>query len=100
MGSNRDESSLLGPLLLVIFRQRITAPDSHAGLAHLAASIDRDASVDEWRTAVADALAAGYLHDPVRLPAGALQCHWHLELTAKGVEAARRLQSAKGDVSC
>jgi hypothetical protein len=94
-----DASPLIGPLLLVIFRQRIIAPDSEAGLASLAASTDRDASVDEWRAAVAGALAAGYIHDPVRLLAGALQCHWHLELTPKGVETARRLRSATGDAS-
>lgn len=88
-----DASPLLGPLLMVIFRQRITAPDSDSGLAHLAASSDREASVDDWRMAVAEALAGGYVHDPVRLPAGALQCHWHLELTPRGVEAARRLQA-------
>ncbi len=88
---------LLGPLLMVIFRQRVTAPDSDSGLAHLAASSDREGSVDEWRTAVADALAGGYVHDPVRLPAGALQCHWHLELTPRGVEAARRLRAVRGD---
>jgi hypothetical protein len=99
MKSDLDASPLLGPLLLVIFRQRITEPDSDAGVARLAASTDRDAGVDEWRTAVADALAAGYIHDPVRLLAGALQCHWHLELTPKGVETVRRLRSAKGDVA-
>lgn len=76
---------------MVIFRQRITAPDSDSGLVQLAASSDREASVDDWRMAVADALARGYVHDPVRLPAGALQCHWHLELTPKGAETARRL---------
>jgi hypothetical protein len=54
----------------VTFRQRIVAPDSDAGLAHLGASADRVASADEWRTAVEDALAAGYIHDPfVCLPA-------------------------------
>ncbi len=99
MSRDLNESPLLGPLLLVIFRQRITTPDGDAGLAHLAASSDREASVEEWRTAVGDALAAGYVHDPVRLPAGALQCHWHLELTPEGVEVARRLRSAKGDFS-
>ena len=88
-----DASPLLGLLLMVIFRQRVTAPDSDSGLAHLAASSDREASVDDWRAAVAEALARGYVHDPVRLVAGALQCHWHLELTPKGVEAARRLQA-------
>jgi hypothetical protein len=98
MSSDLKASPLLGPLLLLVFRRRITAPDSDAGLAHLATSADREASVDDWRMAVADALAAGYVHDPVRLVAGALQCHWHLELTSKGVEAAQRLQCAKEDV--
>jgi hypothetical protein len=97
--SDPGASPLLGLLLQLVFRQRITAPDGDAGLADLAAGIDRGASVDQWRTAVADALASGYVHDPVRLTAGALQCHWHLELTPKGVEAARRLQPAKGDVA-
>lgn len=99
MSADLATSPLLRPLLLTIFCQRITAPDSDAGLAHLAASADREASVHEWRTAVADALAARYIHDPVRLPAGALQCHWHLELTPNGVETARRLRSATGEVS-
>jgi hypothetical protein len=99
MNSDLDASPLLGTLLLVIFRQRITAPDSDAGLAHLAASAGGDPLEEDWRAAVADALAAGYVHDPVRLPAGALQCHWHLELTPKGVETALRLQAVKGDVS-
>ncbi|MDQ2762420.1 MAG: hypothetical protein M3Y22_02660 [Pseudomonadota bacterium] len=99
MSSALDASPLLGPLLMVIFRQRITAPDIDSGLAHLAASSDREASVDDWRTAVADAVAGGYIHDPVRLPAGALQCHWHLELTPKGVETARSLQAASGNAS-
>jgi hypothetical protein len=97
MSPNLDPSTLLGPLLLVIFRKRITAPDGDAGLARLAASSDREAGVDDWRAAVADALAAGYIHDPVRLPAGALQCHWHLELTPKGVDTARHLRSARED---
>lgn len=83
----------------MIFRQSISAPDSDTGLVHLAASTRGEASVDDWRMAVADALAAGYLHDPVRLLAGALQCCWHLELTPEGGDLARRLQSKIGDVS-
>jgi benzoylformate decarboxylase len=70
MSSDLDASPLLGLLLLVIFRQSITAPDSDAGLAHLAASTDRDPTADEWRMAVADALAAGYVHDPLVVTAG------------------------------
>ncbi len=38
MSSDLDVSPLLGPLLLVIFHQRVIAPDSDAGLADLAAS--------------------------------------------------------------
>ena len=41
--------------------------------------------------AVADCLRAGLIREPIRLPEGALQCHWHLELTPKGVAAARAL---------
>lgn len=99
MSNILDESTLFESLLLLIFRLRITAPDGDSGLAHLAASTHCEGSVDDWRSAVSTALAAGYVHDPVRLPAGALQCHWHLELTPKGVETARRLQAVKGDLS-
>jgi hypothetical protein len=31
------------------------------------------------------------IQEPIRLPEGALQCHWHLELTPKGVQVARAL---------
>lgn len=99
MKNDLDASPLLGPLLVVIFRQRITAADSDAGLAQLAAITVRHASVDEWRTAVSDALPARYIHDPVRLLAGALQRHWNLEMTPEGVETARRLQTVNGDVA-
>jgi hypothetical protein len=53
----------------------------------LATSTDRGAGVT-------DALAARYIRDPVRLVAGA-----HLALTPEGAEAARRLQSARGDIA-
>ncbi len=41
--------------------------------------------------AVAEGVRRGLLHDPVRLPPGALQCHWHLEPTARGRAVLRRL---------
>jgi len=99
MTNARGESPLLRPLLLLVLRQRITAWDGDAGMAHLAASTDREASVHDWRSAVSNALSGGYVHDPVRLPTGALQCHRYLELTPKGVETARCLQAVRGDVS-
>jgi hypothetical protein len=88
---------LLDTLLRIAFHGGITAPDAESGIEQLAARAGRDAGTGEWRAAVAEAIAAGYIHDPVRLPAGALQCHWHLELTPAGVEAARRLRLRSGN---
>ncbi len=84
-------------LLLAAFHHQVLEPDSDAGLDRLAALIG-GTSKDDMRLAVANVVAAGYIHDPVRLPAGALQCHWHLELTPRGVEAARRLRISAGDL--
>lgn len=92
-------SALRAALLRLAFRHSITAPDAESGIEQLAGLASLAATPNEWRAAVAEALAAGYIHDPVRLPAGALQCHWHLELTPKGVEAARRLRHAPGEPS-
>ena len=82
-------------LLWAVFRHRIQEPDSESGLDRLTEVVG-DATRDDMRLAVADAVAAGYIHDPVRLPAGALQCHWHLELTPRGVEAVQRLRAEAG----
>ncbi|HEY3846993.1 MAG TPA: hypothetical protein VGL95_07760 [Acetobacteraceae bacterium] len=38
--------------------------------------------------AVQEVVASGLPYEPVRLPPGALQCHWHLELSPRGQEAA------------
>ena len=40
--------------------------------------------------AVAACLREGLIREPIRLPEGALQCHWHLELTPKGVRRLAR----------
>ena len=82
---------LVGTLLSIIFRQRIIEPDVDAGLARLAAVAGQDVTPEAWRAAVTEAVWAGFIHDPVRLQAGALQCHWQLELTALGVETVRLL---------
>jgi hypothetical protein len=44
-----------------------------------------------FHAAVAEALAAGLIREPVILPPGALQCHWRLDLTPQGVARAREL---------
>jgi hypothetical protein len=98
--------ALTGAILRVALRRGVTAPDADAGIAALAEAARCAAAPEHWHTAVAKALHDGLLYDPVRLPAGALQCHWRLELTPAGVEAARRLPveqiaaDAAGDGAC
>ena len=80
-----------GLLLVTVLRHRIKEADFEAGYEHFqrltGAGMDRQAFQD----AVAAALSSRLIHDPVRLPEGALQCHWHLELTSAGQAAARRI---------
>jgi len=79
-------------ILRVAWRGGVIAPDADAGIAALAEAAGCAAAPEDWHLAVAAAVRDGLLHDPVRLPAGALQCHWRLELTPAGVAAARRLE--------
>jgi hypothetical protein len=90
-------------LLLIVLQQQIRASDADAGVNRLVEIAGGSATPAAWHAAVAEAVAAGLMQDPVRLPPGALQCHWHLELTATGTATVRRLrlrQSAdRGDVA-
>jgi predicted methyltransferase len=83
-------------LLLAVFHHRIIEPDSESGLSFLARIVGGDVTKDALREAVADALADGLVHDPVRLPPGALQCHWYLELAPPGVAAVQRILCGDG----
>jgi hypothetical protein len=78
-------------LLRTAFHHQVVADnleDGHRQIAGLTCGALRDA---DFHAAVAACLRAGLIREPVRLPEGALQCHWHLELTPQGVEAARRV---------
>jgi hypothetical protein len=76
----------VGTLLLVAFRHQIEEPDRDSGLLLVAGIAGQGVDPNAVHAAVAAALADGYIRDPVQLPPGALQCHWHLELTPTGVE--------------
>ena len=76
-------------LLATAFRHRINEPNIEAGFERFRALAGDDVAYDAFRDAVAACVRDGLIHEPIRLPEGALQCHWHLELTAKGVAAAR-----------
>src|ERR1700688_3659124 len=69
-------------LLLVAFRNRIREPDLDGGLSRFSEIVGRSIDPDDF--CVALALVAGHVHDPVQLQAGALQCHWRLDLTSDG----------------
>ncbi len=78
-----------GLLLTTAFRGVINEPNIEAGFERFAALTGEAVDFGAFRDAVADCLRDGLIHEPIRLPEGALQCHWHLELTPKGVSAAR-----------
>jgi hypothetical protein len=80
-----------GPLLITAFRHRISEPNIEAGFARFRELAQQDIDYQAFSDAVAACLREGLVLEPIRLPEGALQCHWHLELTVKGVGAARAL---------
>jgi hypothetical protein len=83
-------------LLAVAFRHVINEANIEVGYSRFVtlagASLDYDAFCD----AVAVCLREGLIREPIRLPEGALQCHWHLELTPAGVAAVRSRLGSRG----
>ena len=69
-------------LLITAFRHRINEPNIDAGFAQFTALIAAQVTYDAFCDAVATTLRDGLIREPIRLPEGALQCHWHLELNA------------------
>jgi hypothetical protein len=78
-------------LLTTAYRHVIKEPSVEAGYTRFAELIGGALDYGAFRDAVDARLREGLICEPVRLPEGALQCHWHLELTPKGVAAARAL---------
>jgi hypothetical protein len=83
-----DAKSLL---LATALRHRISEPNIEAGFERFRTVAQDALGYPAFCDAVAACLREGLIREPVRLPEGALQCHWHLELTAKGVQVARAL---------
>jgi len=76
-------------LLTAAFRNVINEPNIEAGFQRFSALTGNAMDFGAFSDAVAACLRDGLIREPVRLPEGALQCHWHLELTPKGVAAVR-----------
>ncbi len=86
-----DAKSLL---LTTALRHSINEPNIETGFERFQAAAGQEVSYQGFCDAVAACLREGLIHEPVRLPEGALQCHWHLELTSKGAEVARILRAS------
>ncbi|HEY2620079.1 MAG TPA: hypothetical protein VGI78_22240 [Acetobacteraceae bacterium] len=77
-------------LLSAGLRHSISEANIEAGCERLRAIVQHDVDYQAFCDAVAACLREGLIHEPVRLPQGALQCYWRLELTPEGVIAASR----------
>jgi hypothetical protein len=82
-------------LLTTAFNHVINESNIEAGYSRFAGLAGEAVGLDEFCDAVAACLRDGLIREPIRLPEGALQCHWHLELTPAGVAAARRLRDLR-----
>lgn len=77
-------------LLATALKHRINEPNIEAGYERFSTFTGGSLTYAAFCDAVASCLSQGLIREPVRLPEGSLQCHWHLELTPAGVSAARR----------
>ena len=78
-------------LLLIAFRRQIREPEAAAGLARIEGIVDRPIDAADFAAAIRRLALEGLIHDPMFLPAGALQCHWRLEPTPEGAAAVQVL---------
>lgn len=84
-----NTEALRDAVLRIVLDRPIIADTLEDGLDILTRRLGGSMSRAAIATAVQQAVADGLAYEPVRLPPGALQCHWHLELTPRGREAAR-----------
>ena len=81
------EAEVLG----AAWKGAVTADNAEAGFARIREITGSTLDDTALASAVAVCLARKLIREPVHLPEGALHCHWTLELTPKGVNAARGL---------
>ncbi len=81
-------------LLTTAFRHVINEPNIEAGFGRFGRLTNQPVHYEAFCDAVDACLRDGLIREPIRLPEGALQCHWHLELTPKGALAAQRADRA------
>jgi hypothetical protein len=75
-------------LLWVAFHHAIDEPTIESAFERIQHISPLDYAT--FRDAIDACLRDGLIREPIRIEEGALQCHWKLELTPKGVEQARK----------
>jgi hypothetical protein len=83
-------------LLLIAFRRQPREANVDAGHARIETIVGRRIDAADFTAAIRRLLDGGLIHDPVFLPAGALQCHWRLEPTPEGFTAVQALMRKSG----
>lgn len=76
-------------LLTLGFRHPFTEPNVETAFERFAALSHNSCTLTAFCEAVDACIAQDLIREPVRIPEGSLQCCWRLELTPKGVAAAR-----------
>jgi hypothetical protein len=84
-------------LLWTAFRHVINEPNLESGFERFAALSGGTVDYPAFCEAVAACLRDGLIREPIQLPEGSLQCHWHLELTPAGAAKALTLPKMPGD---
>jgi hypothetical protein len=78
-------------LLTTAYRHSINEPSAEIAYQRFQTLVAQPIDYANFCDTIADLLRERLIHEPVRLPEGALQCHWHLQLTSAGTSAARAL---------
>jgi hypothetical protein len=81
-------------LLIAAYRHSINEPSVEIAYQQFRTQVAESVDYASFCEAAADLLRERLIYEPVRLPEGALQCHWHLQLTPAGTSAARALLSS------
>jgi hypothetical protein len=84
---NRNDAVTV--LLSAAFDHVVDEPNVESGFARIRALAGSSLDDATLAQAVNTCLSASLIREPVRLPEGALQCHWRLELTPRGLAEAR-----------
>ena len=85
-----EQSNYVRLLLRLALSHFVTADNAEDAFERVQAISPEKMDAALFHEAVALCLREGLIRDPIRIEEGALQCHWKLELTPKGVQLARK----------